>query len=46
MEAFSRSGWSLIFGLIASTLFTLFVIPATYWLLNHKPSGMSGKPGK
>ena len=31
---FSGLGWSLIFGLIASTLFTLFVIPVTYWLLN------------
>jgi multidrug efflux pump subunit AcrB len=30
---FSGLGWSLIFGLIASTLFTLFVIPTTYWLL-------------
>ncbi len=30
---FSGLGWSLIFGLIASTLFTLFVIPVTYWLL-------------
>jgi Cu/Ag efflux pump CusA len=26
----------LIFGLIASTLFTLFVIPVTYWLLYHR----------
>jgi multidrug efflux pump subunit AcrB len=34
---FSGLGWSLIFGLIASTLFTLFVIPATYWLIYHKP---------
>lgn len=33
---FSGLGWSLIFGLIASTLFTLFVIPATYWLLFNK----------
>jgi multidrug efflux pump subunit AcrB len=33
---FSGLGWSLIFGLIASTLFTLFVIPATYWLLYAK----------
>lgn len=33
---FSGLGWSLIFGLIASTLFTLFVIPATYWLIYHK----------
>lgn len=30
---FSGLGWSLIFGLIASTIFTLFVIPLTYWLL-------------
>lgn len=30
---FSGLGWALIFGLIASTLFTLFVIPVTYWLL-------------
>ncbi len=35
---FSGLGWSLIFGLIASTLFTLFVIPATYWLLFEKKS--------
>ena len=33
---FSGLGWSLIFGLIASTLFTLFVIPVTYWLLPKK----------
>ena len=33
---FSGLGWSLIFGLIASTLFTLFVIPVTYWLLNTR----------
>ncbi len=30
---FSGLGWSLIFGLIASTLFTLFVIPITYWII-------------
>ena len=30
---FSGLAWSLIFGLIASTIFTLFVIPVTYWLL-------------
>jgi len=29
---FSGLGWSIIFGLIASTAFTLFVIPVTYWL--------------
>ncbi len=33
---FSGLGWSLIFGLLASTLFTLFVIPVTYWLIYHK----------
>ena len=35
---FSGLGWSLIFGLAASTIFTLFVIPATYWLLKAKPN--------
>lgn len=35
---FSGLGWSLIFGLIASTLFTLFVIPVTYWLVYHNTS--------
>ncbi len=33
---FSGLGWSLIFGLIASTVFTLFVIPVTYWLMNYR----------
>ncbi len=35
---FSGLAWSLIFGLLASTLFTLFVIPVTYWLLHAKES--------
>lgn len=30
---FSGLAWSLIFGLFASTIFTLFVIPVAYWLL-------------
>lgn len=30
---FSGLAWSLIFGLLSSTVFTLFVIPVTYWLL-------------
>ena len=30
---FSGLAWSLIFGLIASTIFTLFVIPVAYWLI-------------
>jgi multidrug efflux pump subunit AcrB len=34
---FSGLGWSLIFGLFASTVFTLFVIPVCYWLI-HTPS--------
>ena len=34
---FSGLAWALIFGLLASTVFTLFVIPITYWLLySHK----------
>jgi multidrug efflux pump subunit AcrB len=35
---FSGLGWSLIFGLFAATLFTLFVIPVAYWLVSvrHK----------
>jgi multidrug efflux pump subunit AcrB len=33
---FSGLGWSLIFGLVASTIFTLFVIPVTYWLFQYK----------
>jgi multidrug efflux pump subunit AcrB len=37
---FSGLAWSLIFGLFASTLFTLFVIPVVYSLL------YSNKPGQ
>jgi multidrug efflux pump subunit AcrB len=33
---FSGLGWSLIFGLVASTVFTLFVIPVCYWLVYAK----------
>ncbi len=36
---FSGLAWALIFGLFASTLFTLFVIPVTYWLI------YANKPG-
>ncbi len=32
---FSGLAWALIFGLGASTVFTLFVIPVTYWLLQR-----------
>ncbi len=35
---FSGLAWSLIFGLLASTIFTMFVIPIAYWLLyEHVP---------
>jgi multidrug efflux pump subunit AcrB len=30
---FSGLAWALIFGLLASTVFTLFVVPVTYWLV-------------
>jgi multidrug efflux pump subunit AcrB len=36
---FSGLAWSLIFGLFASTLFTLFVIPVAYWLLYSNTAG-------
>ena len=36
---FSGLAWSLIFGLFASTVFTLFVIPVVYWMM------YANKPG-
>lgn len=33
---FSGLAWALIFGLFASTLFTLIVIPVTYFALYRK----------
>ncbi|TWT46264.1 Efflux pump membrane transporter BepG [Phycisphaerae bacterium RAS1] len=33
---FSGLAWALIFGLLASTVFTLFVIPVSYWLLYER----------
>lgn len=41
---FSGLAWALIFGLIASTMFTLFVIPLVYWMLyrNVPGHGVSG----
>jgi len=38
-QIFSGLALSLTFGLLASTIFTLFVIPIAYWLL------YAGKPG-
>jgi multidrug efflux pump subunit AcrB len=37
-DFFSGLGWPLIPGLIASTLFTLFVIPISDWLLKARGS--------
>jgi multidrug efflux pump subunit AcrB len=31
---FSGLAWAIIFGIFASTLFTLIVIPVSYWMLN------------
>jgi len=33
---FSGLGWSIIFGLVAATVFTLFVIPVAYWLVRAR----------
>ena len=43
---FSGLAWSLIFGLFASTVFTLFVIPITYWLIyaNRPGHGLGTVP--
>ena len=35
---FSGLAWALIFGLVASTLFTLVVVPVTYYALNRRRS--------
>ena len=42
---FSGLAWSLIFGLIASTIFTLFVIPVSYWLIHPKEELVVASPG-
>lgn len=34
---FSGLAWAIIFGIFASTLFTMVVIPTVYWLLYRKP---------
>jgi len=41
---FSGLAWSLIFGLLSSTVFTLFVIPVTYWLLYERTETREEKP--
>ncbi|CAG0988364.1 Toluene efflux pump membrane transporter TtgB [Phycisphaerales bacterium] len=36
---FSGLAWALVFGLVASTVFTLFVIPLVYWMLYRNVPG-------
>jgi multidrug efflux pump subunit AcrB len=36
---FSGLAWALIFGLVASTVFTLLVIPLVYWMLYERVPG-------
>ncbi len=38
---FSGLAWAIIFGILTSTLFTLIVIPACYWLLYQRDSSSS-----
>ena len=42
---FSGLGWSPIFGLFASTVFTMFVIPVCYWLV-YEVHGRQGGVGR
>ncbi len=43
---FSGLAWALIFGLIASTVFTLFVIPLVYWMLYKNVPGHGAGSGE
>lgn len=36
---FSGLAWSITFGVFASTLFTLLVIPVFYWLICSRTTG-------
>lgn len=38
---FSGLAWALIFGLVASTVFTLFVVPLAYWLFRAGPDDLA-----
>ena len=40
---FSGLAWSIIFGVFASTLFTLLVIPVFYWLIYSRTPGGTSK---
>ncbi|QJD29664.1 efflux RND transporter permease subunit [Methylococcus geothermalis] len=35
---FSGLAWSFIFGIFASTLFTLWVVPVVYWMIHREPA--------
>jgi len=39
---FSGLAWSIIFGILTSTLFTLVVIPVVYWLLFRRSQSAAG----
>ena len=43
---FSGLAWSIIFGIFASTTFTLVVIPTVYWLLYRRRGGAITLPPK
>jgi multidrug efflux pump subunit AcrB len=43
---FSGLAWALIFGLFASTLFSLLVVPVTYFALHHKGHDSPGTAGQ
>jgi hypothetical protein len=36
---FSGLAWSIIFGLVVSTAFTLVLVPVVYWLLYERTPG-------
>ncbi len=40
---FSGLAWAIIFGMAASTLFTLGVVPAVYYLLHAEPAATGGE---
>jgi multidrug efflux pump subunit AcrB len=40
---FSGLAWALIFGLFASTFFTLFIVPVVYYMLKQKGAGPKGR---
>lgn len=39
--SFSRLAWSIIFGMTSSTLYTIVVIPISYWLIYHDRTALT-----